>query len=109
MLLETLSLGLVIPVLAFLSQPEPILPGWLQSTLNNFHAPSRQVMALVGAGAVISIYLIKSLFQTFFVWRQSDFIFSIQVETVSLLICIKTRYPERVHLLRGNHESRQIT
>ena len=31
------------------------------------------------------------------------------VETASLLLCLKTRYPDRVHLLRGNHESRQIT
>ena len=31
------------------------------------------------------------------------------VETVSLLLCLKARHPDRVHLLRGNHESRQIT
>ena len=31
------------------------------------------------------------------------------VETVSLLLCLKTRFPERIFLLRGNHESRQIT
>ena len=31
------------------------------------------------------------------------------VETVSLLVCLKVRYPERIHILRGNHESRQIT
>lgn len=31
------------------------------------------------------------------------------VETVSLLISLKVRYPERIFILRGNHESRQIT
>lgn len=31
------------------------------------------------------------------------------VETVSLLVALKVRYPERIGVLRGNHESRQIT
>lgn len=31
------------------------------------------------------------------------------VETISLLTCYKLRYPQRIVLLRGNHESRQIT
>lgn len=31
------------------------------------------------------------------------------VESVSLLVCLKVRYRDRITILRGNHESRQIT
>ena len=31
------------------------------------------------------------------------------METISLLTCLKLRYPERVQLIRGNHETRAVT
>ena len=31
------------------------------------------------------------------------------VNTISLLICLYLKYPDRITLLRGNHETRQVT
>ena len=31
------------------------------------------------------------------------------METISLLTCLKLRWPDRVQLIRGNHESRAVT
>ena len=31
------------------------------------------------------------------------------IETISLLTCLKLRYPDRIQLVRGNHESRGVT
>jgi serine/threonine-protein phosphatase 2A catalytic subunit len=31
------------------------------------------------------------------------------VETITLLLCLKVRYPNRIYLTRGNHETRQVT
>ena len=31
------------------------------------------------------------------------------LESFRLLLCLKVRYPDRITLIRGNHESRQIT
>ena len=46
-------------------------------------------------------------------WSKTEFDRAVQghasVETICLLACLKLRFPQRVTLLRGNHECRGIT
>ena len=31
------------------------------------------------------------------------------IKCISLLLCLKIRYPNRIYLLRGSHENREVT
>ena len=78
MVLETLGVGLIIPVLAIITDPDvgtryPVL----QQALAHVGNDKRRLIELAMA-ALVAIYALKALFLAFLAWRQAQFVFSIE-------------------------------
>lgn len=103
MLLETLGVGLVIPALALLTQPDlasdhPALQPMLQSLGN----PSQHALVVYGMLVLVGVYLIKALFLAYLVWRQTKFAFGVQAQLSQRLFTVYMRQPYTFHLQRNS-------
>lgn len=99
MVLETLSVGIVIPALALLTQNDiahnyPILKP-IFSSLGN---PSQQTLIAGGMLVLVGIYLIKTLFLAFLAWRQTSFAFEMSAQLSQRLFKVYLRQPYTFHL-----------
>ncbi|WP_438997230.1 ABC transporter ATP-binding protein [Candidatus Puniceispirillum sp.] len=77
--LETLGLGLILPVLSVIMNPENFINNdvlyYFGSMLNEFS----QIELMVGGMLVLGMaYLIKGLYLAFMIWRQSEYIYDIK-------------------------------
>lgn len=77
--LEMLSIGLVIPALAAMTQPNlgqafPLLQPWLNALGN----PSQFQLVLYGVGALLVMYGVKALYLAGLGWKQAQFIFDLK-------------------------------
>ncbi len=103
MALETLGLGLVIPALAFMTDPgftskhQSLYP--LLDMLGN---PSQVKLITLGLLLLVAVYTIRTLFLTFLSWRQASFTFGVQENLSQRLFTGYLQQPYTFHLQRNS-------
>jgi len=72
MLLETLGVGLVIPVIAFLASSDPVASyPVLRPLFEYLDNPEQKVIVVCGLIFLVLVYIGKNSFLAFLVWRQN--------------------------------------
>ena len=103
--LETLGVGLVLPVLAVLAQGD--FASWFQTmpaVLEMLGNPSQSTMVVLGMLVLAVVYLIKSAFLTYLAWQQTRFIYGVQADLSRRAFSSYLRQPYSFHLRRNSAE-----
>ena len=103
MILETLSVGLVIPAIALLTQHDVIhkYPA-LQPVFEAMGNPSPQSFVIGGMLVLVGAYLIKVVFLALLAWWQMRFAFGVQAQLSQRLFAVYLRQPYTFHLQRNS-------
>ena len=98
--LETLSIGLVVPALAFMTRgasvPSPRMLRWLEW----LGSPSSSQLILMVLLGLLGVYAVKSAFLLFVAYWQSRFVSATQASTSRRLFAIYLAQPWTFHLQR---------
>ena len=102
-LLETLGVGLVIPVLVLVTQSElavryPALVPWL----NRLGNPSQEQLVVASMLLLVSVYVVKGLFLAYLGWRQACYVYGLQADFQDRLLTGYLRQPYTFHLQRNS-------
>jgi ABC-type multidrug transport system fused ATPase/permease subunit len=105
MLLETLSIGLVIPALALLTQNDLALkyPS-LATLLIKLGNPSHARLIIYGMSILVCVYLVKTLYLSILTWRQMKFAYEVQAHLSQRLFMCYLRQPYSSYLNRNSAE-----
>ncbi|MEC9293245.1 MAG: ABC transporter ATP-binding protein [Chloroflexota bacterium] len=103
MVLETLGVGLVIPVLGILTQADladryPVIVPLLEALGN----PDHSTLVLGGMLLLATVFAIKSLFLAFLAWRSMRFVYRLQAELSLRLFNYYLLQPYTFHLQRNS-------
>ena len=101
--LEAFGVGLVVPALAILLQPDPTqsLPA-LRPMWELAAGLTRSQIIAAGMAFFVVVYLVKGMFLTFVVWKQNNFVFALHTRLSQRLFQIYLRQPYPFHLQRNS-------
>ena len=99
MCLETLSVGMVIPAVGILLQPDYLAQfAWLDGILPSLGYPNREQIVIIGLVLLAGIFTIKNIFLFFQVLYQGTFVYSAQREVAANLFQHYLSKPYSFHL-----------
>lgn len=103
MVMETLGVGLVVPVVALLAQSDlgAKYPA-IAPLLHRFGNPSHERLMVAGMLIFVAVSIIKTLFLGFLTWRQNHFINALQASLSQRLFVGYLRQPYPFHLQRNS-------
>lgn len=103
MVLETLGIGLVVPLTVLLTQRDfsTNYPAF-ETVLQLLGNPSQHILVASGMLVLVGVYLIKALFLVFLAWRQALFAFGVQAQLSQRLFAIYLCQPYSFHLQRNS-------
>ena len=103
MMLEMVGIGVIIPVLAFMSKTNistnyPVL----QPVLSFFGKPTQEMLIIICMVTLGVLYVIKTIFLGCFTWIQNLFVYNLSASLSSRLFCGYLRQPWTFHLQRNS-------
>ncbi len=103
MIFETLGIGLVIPVLALMTQPDFLARyPLLQPLLQSLGEPTQAQLVIGGMLVLVGLYVLKTCFLVFMLWKQNKFTFDLQAALSSRLFSGYLHQPWSFHLQRNS-------
>jgi ABC-type multidrug transport system fused ATPase/permease subunit len=108
---EALGIGLVFPFISLLGDPGPVVANPLfQTVYAASGAPSLEKFVLIGAVALIGVYVAKNLFLGFLYFVQARFVCGVEARLGTDLLAMYLRSPYVARLQRNSTEQlRMIT
>jgi ATP-binding cassette, subfamily B, bacterial PglK len=105
MVLETLGIGLIVPMLALMTNSNltsdyPMLVPWMERLGN----PSREKLVIFSMMALFGVALLKVLFLAFLAWHQTSFSYGIKSDISLRLFTGYLTQPYPFHLKRNTAE-----